>query len=130
MDSRGLLPDSSPSYGLHTGSGMGGSGGVGMVGSMGAIGGGRVVSGGSGIGSISGGPPPMMMNPGGHNTQIYCAACKSISLLRESYACTECICGICQQCVDVLVADQGGRARCPNCGTVGGRFKPFQLDIR
>lgn len=64
------------------------------------------------------------------NTQIYCAACQSVSLLRDSYACTECICGICQQCVEVLMAEQGARRKCPRCATIGGRFKPFQLDIR
>lgn len=62
--------------------------------------------------------------------QIYCAACQGISLLRESYACTECICGICQACVDVLMAEHGARRKCPRCATIGGRFKPFQLDIR
>ncbi|RDL36639.1 Uncharacterized protein BP5553_05991 [Venustampulla echinocandica] len=62
--------------------------------------------------------------------QIYCAACQGVSLLRESYACTECICGICQACVDVLIAEQGARRKCPRCATIGGRFKPFQLDIR
>ena len=63
-------------------------------------------------------------------TQIYCAACQGVSLLKESYACTECICGICQACVDVLMAEQGARRKCPRCATIGGRFKPFQLDIR
>ncbi|KAN0122563.1 hypothetical protein V8E51_000889 [Hyaloscypha variabilis] len=62
--------------------------------------------------------------------QIYCAACQGISALKESYACTECICGICQACVDVLMAEQGARRKCPRCATIGGRFKPFQLDIR
>jgi hypothetical protein len=62
--------------------------------------------------------------------QIYCAACQGISQLRESYACTECICGICQACVDVLMAEQGARRKCPRCATIGGKFKPFQLDIR
>lgn len=64
------------------------------------------------------------------HTQIYCAACRGISLLRESFACTECICGLCQACVDVLMAEQGARRKCPHCATIGGRFKPFQLDIR
>jgi hypothetical protein len=64
------------------------------------------------------------------NTQIYCAACQGISLLRESYACTECICGLCQACVDVLMGEHGARRKCPRCATIGGRFKPFQLDIR
>lgn len=62
--------------------------------------------------------------------QIYCAVCHGLSPLKESYACTECICGLCQPCVDVMVREQGGRRECPVCHTVGGRFKPFQLDLR
>lgn len=64
------------------------------------------------------------------NIQIYCAACQGISPLRGSYACTECICGLCSTCVEVLMAEQGARRKCPRCATIGGRFKPFQLDIR
>ncbi|KAI5466168.1 hypothetical protein BGZ63DRAFT_349662 [Mariannaea sp. PMI_226] len=62
--------------------------------------------------------------------QIYCAACQGISLLKDSYACTECICGLCPTCVEVLMAEHGARRKCPRCATIGGRFKPFQLDIR
>jgi hypothetical protein len=62
--------------------------------------------------------------------QIYCAACQGISNLKSSYACTECICGLCQACVDVLMAEHGARAKCPRCAALGGRFKPFQLDVR
>ncbi|EPE08927.1 transcription factor [Ophiostoma piceae UAMH 11346] len=62
--------------------------------------------------------------------QIYCAVCHGLSPLKESYACTECICGLCQPCVDIMVREQGGRRECPRCHTVGGRFKPFQLDLR
>ncbi|KAF2470436.1 uncharacterized protein BDR25DRAFT_34795 [Lindgomyces ingoldianus] len=67
-----------------------------------------------------------------HPVQIYCAACRKLSVLKESYACSECICGLCQDCVDVLVSEQtrGRIARCPRCGAIGGKFKPFQLDIR
>jgi hypothetical protein len=64
------------------------------------------------------------------NTQIYCAACHKVSFLKESFACTECICGLCQACVDILMLEHGARRKCPKCATVGGRFKPFQLDIR
>ncbi|KAL8423544.1 hypothetical protein RB596_003670 [Gaeumannomyces avenae] len=64
------------------------------------------------------------------NTQIYCAACQGVSLLKESYACTECISGLCPACVEVLMSEQGARRKCPRCATIGGRFKPFQLDIR
>ncbi|KAF2864646.1 hypothetical protein BDV95DRAFT_509020 [Massariosphaeria phaeospora] len=67
-----------------------------------------------------------------HPVQIYCAACRKLSILKESYACSECICGLCPDCVDVLVGEQarGRISRCPRCGAVGGKFKPFQLDIR
>ncbi|OTB08701.1 hypothetical protein M426DRAFT_159837 [Hypoxylon sp. CI-4A] len=61
---------------------------------------------------------------------IYCAACQRTSKLRESYACTECICGLCRDCVNILMEEQGARRKCPRCATIGGRFKPFQLDIR
>ena len=64
------------------------------------------------------------------NIQIYCAACQGVSLLKSSYACTECISGLCPTCVEVLLAEQGARRKCPRCATIGGRFKPFQLDIR
>jgi len=63
--------------------------------------------------------------------QIYCAACGAVSALKDSYACTECICGICLNCVDVLTSEHNrGRRGCPRCGVFGGRFKPFQLDLR
>jgi hypothetical protein len=64
--------------------------------------------------------------------QIYCAACRRLSVLKESYACTECICGLCSDCVDALVAEQqrGRMSNCPKCRSIGGKFKPFQLDIR
>ncbi|KAF2085338.1 hypothetical protein K490DRAFT_75196 [Saccharata proteae CBS 121410] len=68
----------------------------------------------------------------GQHVQIYCAACKRLSLLRASYACTECISGFCQECVDALSTEQsrGRPAGCPKCGSIGGKFKPFQLDMR
>ncbi|KAI1435283.1 hypothetical protein GGR50DRAFT_703250 [Xylaria sp. CBS 124048] len=61
---------------------------------------------------------------------IYCAACQRTSKLRESYACTECICGFCRDCVNILMEEQGAQRKCPRCATIGGRYKPFQLDIR
>ncbi|KAL2269837.1 hypothetical protein VTJ83DRAFT_2021 [Remersonia thermophila] len=87
---------------------------------------------GMGMGSSRGGLSASDASPSysSQNTQIYCAACQGISLLKESYACTECICGLCQACVDVLMGEQGARRKCPRCATIGGRFKPFQLDIR
>jgi len=68
-------------------------------------------------------PPPAVMH--------YCAACQRLTALTSSYACTECICGVCRDCVDVLVnmgPDRG--AKCPRCLTMNGRFKPFMLDLR
>lgn len=67
-----------------------------------------------------------------HPVAIYCAGCQRVSALKKSYACTECICGLCQECVDALGMEQrrGRGARCPRCGALGGRFKPFMLDIR
>ncbi|KAI9720563.1 MAG: hypothetical protein M1812_002743 [Candelaria pacifica] len=63
--------------------------------------------------------------------QIYCAACGKVSALKNSYACTECICGICQECADVLIGQRSiGPIKCPRCYTVGARFKPFQLNFR
>lgn len=65
--------------------------------------------------------------------QIYCAGCRTVSVLADSYACTECICGLCRGCVDALVSEKArGRhaAQCPRCGTNEGRFKLFQLDLR
>lgn len=63
--------------------------------------------------------------------QIYCAGCRTSSALSESYACTECICGLCSGCVDALVAERarGRTAQCPRCES-GGLFKLFQLDVR
>ncbi|KAK2766257.1 hypothetical protein FQN54_007774 [Arachnomyces sp. PD_36] len=100
-------------------------------------------------------PPPFFR---GSDVQIYCAACNRPWLLRECFACTECICGICRECVGMMVGMQGTsmmnitsspgngvttgngaggrpsslptRRGCPRCGTVGGRWKGFQLDFR
>jgi len=68
-------------------------------------------------------PPPTVMH--------YCAACQRLTALTSSYACTECICGVCRDCVDVLVNMGPERGmRCPRCATVNGRFRPFMLDLR
>ncbi|KAF1352072.1 hypothetical protein BDV97DRAFT_139129 [Delphinella strobiligena] len=71
---------------------------------------------------------PMFSNP----VQIYCAGCRRLSVLRESYACPECICGLCPGCVETLIGEQnrGRIAQCPGCRTMGGRFKKFNLDLR
>jgi len=71
---------------------------------------------------------PMFNTP----VQIYCAGCRRLSILKESYACTECICGLCQSCVDALLSEtaRGRVTHCPNCQSMNGSFKPFQLDVR
>lgn len=62
--------------------------------------------------------------------QIYCASCRRVSVLRDSYACTECISGFCADCVYTL-SSEGNRGRpCPRCGIGGRSYKPFQLDFR
>lgn len=64
--------------------------------------------------------------------QIYCAGCRRLSALRESYACTECISGFCSDCVYRLTSEQHlGRGRvCPRCQATGPQYKAFQLDLR
>ncbi|KAI4729860.1 hypothetical protein E4T49_02312 [Aureobasidium sp. EXF-10728] len=78
--------------------------------------------------NLSSDSSPMFSNP----VQIYCAGCRRLSILKECFACTECICGLCTGCVEALMAEQsrGRIAQCPRCRTMSGRFKQFQLDIR
>jgi hypothetical protein len=92
----------------------------------------------------------------GQEVQIYCANCGRPWSLNESYACTECICGVCRECVGMFmgspptsfshVTSSPGSAMgngslqaptsypsargCPRCRTVGGKWKAFQLDFR
>ncbi|KAL5000347.1 hypothetical protein BDV10DRAFT_192915 [Aspergillus recurvatus] len=86
--------------------------------------------------------------------QIFCASCKQAWPLNECYACTECICGVCRDCVVNYmssppttfknVTSSPGSAMshgptsypspsprgCPRCHTVGAKWKAFQLDIK
>ena len=86
--------------------------------------------------------------------QIYCAHCKRPWALPECFACTECICGVCRECVSLFISSpptsfrspgngsinsmppQGptsypSSARgCPRCRTMGGKWKAFQLDFK
>ncbi|MCJ1486437.1 hypothetical protein MMC06_006614, partial [Schaereria dolodes] len=62
--------------------------------------------------------------------QIYCAKCRRVSVLKDSYACTECISGFCSDCVWRLSAEGSTERGCPRCLVVGGSYKPFQLDLR
>ena len=70
---------------------------------------------------------PMFTQP----VQIFCANCRQPSILKESYACNECIRGFCTNCVYLLSGEAGAPGRpCPGCKAVGVRYKPFQLDLR
>ncbi|KAK5131388.1 hypothetical protein LTR08_000991 [Meristemomyces frigidus] len=65
-------------------------------------------------------------------TQIYCAGCRRLSVLRESFACTNCICGLCRDCVEAIVSGQsrGRMSMCPRCNGMDSGFRAFQLDLR
>ncbi|KAK5126336.1 hypothetical protein LTR85_010572 [Meristemomyces frigidus] len=64
--------------------------------------------------------------------QIYCSGCRRLSVLKESYACTNCICGLCGNCVEAIISGQsrGRMSMCPRCNGMDSSFKPFQLDLR
>ncbi|KAL4791034.1 hypothetical protein BDV19DRAFT_316418 [Aspergillus venezuelensis] len=86
--------------------------------------------------------------------QIFCANCKQAWPLNECYACTECICGVCRDCVVYFISSpptpfknvtsSPGSAMshgptsypspntrgCPRCRTVGAKWKSFQLDVK
>lgn len=59
----------------------------------------------------------------------WCAACGKAVPVSQSYACTECICGICRDCADVLISMTDRGSRCPKC-TVGSKFKPIMLNLQ
>ncbi|KAF2965245.1 hypothetical protein GQX73_g8341 [Xylaria multiplex] len=59
------------------------------------------------------------------DVHIYCAACQRTSKLRESYACTECICGLCRDCVNILMEEQGTHRKCPRCATIAQAKQSF-----
>lgn len=66
------------------------------------------------------------------DVQIYCAGCRRLSVLKESYACTSCICGLCGDCVQAIISGQsrGRMSMCPRCSGMDSSFKAFQLDLR
>ncbi|KAK6443640.1 hypothetical protein LTR95_000467 [Oleoguttula sp. CCFEE 5521] len=72
------------------------------------------------------------MFPTQQPVQIYCAGCKRLSVLKESYACVNCICGLCPTCVQALLDNQrnGRMSGCPSCQMAYGNYKQFQLDLR
>lgn len=64
--------------------------------------------------------------------QIYCAGCRRLSVLKDSYACNECISGFCSDCIYSLSSEQhmGIPRPCPKCQVPGPRYKAFQLEFR
>ncbi|MCJ1273344.1 hypothetical protein MMC21_001135 [Puttea exsequens] len=70
--------------------------------------------------------------PGREPVQIYCALCRQLCLLAESFACTECISGFCRDCVYRISSAQhmGRGTPCPRCQVLGPRYKPFQLELK
>jgi hypothetical protein len=60
--------------------------------------------------------------------EIFCASCGRPWLLKNAFACTECICGVCSDCVGQIISSpiihQTGiaptRRSCPRCGMLGG----------
>ncbi|KAI9732776.1 MAG: hypothetical protein M1834_003714 [Cirrosporium novae-zelandiae] len=57
----------------------------------------------------------------------YCASCQGIFPLRGSYACTECICGVCADCAGGITRE--GKP-CPSCGVRGGVWKAFRINLK
>lgn len=91
--------------------------------------------------SIDSTSSPMFTPAGGGNgnmggsgdvVQIYCAGCRRASLLKESYACTQCISGLCGSCTDAIIQEQsrGRMTSCPRCHAMDSNFKQFQLELR
>ena len=85
-------------------------------------------------------PPTFSRN---RDIRIACANCSRVRPIAECYACTECICGVCRECLSLVVgspslsmgspnktANMGPTSypsarACPRCRTVGGNGKPF-----
>lgn len=80
----------------------------------------------SGLSSSDTATSPTFQQP----VQIYCAGCRRISVLKNSYACTECISGFCSDCVFALSSEQHRGTPCPKCHISSPRYKAFQLDLR
>ncbi|CEJ61805.1 Putative RfeD [Penicillium brasilianum] len=88
-----------------------------------------------------------------NDIQIYCAHCRRPWPLNECYACTECICGVCRECVPMFISSPPASFRtpgngslnsapppgptsypsvrgCPRCRSTGGKWKAFQIDVK
>ena len=64
------------------------------------------------------------------SVQIYCSNCRNPSILKDSFACENCISGFCANCVFILSGSEINRKPCPRCRADGVRYKPIQLDLR
>ncbi|BAE57538.1 unnamed protein product [Aspergillus oryzae RIB40] len=85
------------------------------------------------------------------DVQVYCASCHRPWALSECYACTECICGVCRDCVGMYISSPTASFRnvtsspgsamshgptsypprgCPRCRTIGSKWKAFQLEFK
>ncbi len=70
--------------------------------------------------------------------EIFCASCGRPWLLKNSFVCTECICGVCSDCVGQIISSPvitrpgiaPTRLGCPRCGMLGGKFKRSQIEFR
>ncbi|KAI5776474.1 hypothetical protein EDC01DRAFT_462795 [Geopyxis carbonaria] len=58
--------------------------------------------------------------------RIQCAECHSLASVKNSYICTECVSGFCEDCA--LAA--GKRGICGECRVFGAKFKPLKVVIR
>jgi hypothetical protein len=73
------------------------------------------------------------------NLEIICANCGRPWLLKNSFACTSCICGVCNECVGQIISSPirpgppgqaPTRQGCPKCYVMGGQWKKFNVDWR
>ncbi|TGZ81804.1 hypothetical protein EX30DRAFT_233396 [Ascodesmis nigricans] len=62
----------------------------------------------------------------GCSPKIQCAECNSCAPLHQSYICTECVAGFCEECA--LTA--GKRGVCSECRVFNAKFKPLKIVIR
>lgn len=61
-----------------------------------------------------------------YSPRVQCAACRALVPIKNSYVCTDCVAGFCEDCA--LAA--GKRGRCGECRVFGGKFKPLKVNIR
>lgn len=71
--------------------------------------------------------------------EVFCASCGRPWLLKNCFACTECICACCSDCVGQILSSPNVtvqpsvapiRRGCPRCSVMSGKWKRFQLDFR